>query len=92
MCQLEFKLLIQLYLLSSCRYPFQPDQKVVPHDWEVYLKDTAKIIVLEQSPQKLLEIRNRLYELMIHGIPSEFIFMVRFSDVLAVIISSFKRL
>jgi replication factor C subunit 3/5 len=55
---------------------------VVEHDWEVFLKDTAKIIVLEQSPQKLLEIRNRLYELMIHGIPSEFIFKVRFPDVL----------
>ncbi|XP_021942828.1 replication factor C subunit 3 [Zootermopsis nevadensis] len=66
-----------ILFLESCKvqqYPFQPDQKVVAHDWEIFLKDTAKIIVLEQSPQKLLEIRNRLYELIIHGIPSEFIF------------------
>lgn len=63
---------------------------MVAHDWEIFLKDTAKIIVLEQSPQKLLEIRNRLYELMIHGIPSEFIFKVSLLDVLAVIIGFFK--
>jgi Clamp-loader complex subunit E C-terminus. len=68
--------------LSGCiffyRYPFQPDQKVAAHDWEIFLKETAKMIVQEQSPQKLLQIRSRLYELMIHGIPSEFIFKVRF--------------
>lgn len=62
------------------------------HDWEIYLKDTAKMIVLEQSPQKLLQIRNRLYELMIHGIPSEVIFKVRYLYVLAAVISSFKGL
>jgi hypothetical protein len=77
-------------LLSSCRYPFQPDQKVAAHDWEIYLKDTAKMIVLEQSPQKLLQIRSRLYELMIHGIPSEVIFKVRFIDVLAAVISNLR--
>jgi replication factor C subunit 3/5 len=63
---------------------------VAAHDWEIYLKDTAKMIVLEQSPQKLLQIRSRLYELMIHGIPSEVIFKVRFLDVLAAVISDFK--
>lgn len=74
-------------MFPSYRYPFQPDQKVAAHDWEVFLKDTAKLIVSEQSPQKLLQVRNRLYELMIHGIPSEFIFKVSFLGVLAVIIS-----
>ncbi|KAJ9592680.1 hypothetical protein L9F63_015652 [Diploptera punctata] len=66
-----------ILFLEACKvqqYPFQADQRILEHDWEVYLKDTAKLIVLEQSPQKLLEIRARLYELMIHGIPSEFIF------------------
>uniref|UniRef100_A0A2Z5U5W7 Replication factor C subunit 3 n=1 Tax=Reticulitermes speratus TaxID=60591 RepID=A0A2Z5U5W7_9NEOP len=66
-----------ILFLETCKvqqYPFQPDQKVAAHDWEIFLKDTAKMIVQEQSPQKLLQIRNRLYELMIHGIPSEFIF------------------
>jgi replication factor C subunit 3/5 len=58
---------------------------VAVHDWEIYLNDTAKMIVMEQSPQKLLQIRSRLYELMIHGIPSEVIFKVRFLDVLAIL-------
>lgn len=75
--QLDFNPVVWLYFFRSYRYPFQPDQKVAAHDWEIFLKDTAKMIVQEQSPQKLLQIRNRLYELMIHGIPSEFIFKVR---------------
>ena len=76
--QLKFNSFIWLYFFPSYRYPFQPNQTVALHDWEIFLKDTAKMIVQEQSPQKLLQIRNRLYELTIHGIPSEFIFKVRF--------------
>ena len=74
---LEFNSVIWLYFFPFYRYPFQPNQTVALHDWEIFLKDTAKMIVQEQSPQKLLQIRSRLYELMIHGIPSEFIFKVR---------------
>ncbi|PSN53349.1 Replication factor C subunit 3 [Blattella germanica] len=66
-----------ILLLEACKvqqYPFQADQKVLEYDWEVYLRDTAKMIVLEQTPQKLMQIRERLYELMMRGVSSEFIF------------------
>ena len=45
-------------------------------DWEVYLRDTAAKIVEEQSPKRLLEVRERIYELLTHCIPSEAIFKV----------------
>lgn len=45
-------------------------------DWEVYLRDTAAKIVEEQSPKRLLEVRERIYELLTHCIPSEVIFKV----------------
>jgi len=63
--------------LEACRaerYPFVDKQPVVEPDWERYLKETAFQIVQEQSPAKLLEVRERLYELLCHCIPPEVIF------------------
>jgi replication factor C subunit 3/5 len=45
-------------------------------DWEVYVTRTAALAVQEQSPARLEEIRNRVYELITHGIPTEVIFKV----------------
>jgi len=42
-------------------------------DWEVYIEATAKQILDEQSPQRLLQVRNRLYELITHCIPPDVI-------------------
>jgi len=42
-------------------------------DWEVYIEATADMILKEQSPQRLLQVRNRLYELITHCIPPEVI-------------------
>ena len=47
-----------------------PDTPVAAADWEEYLDATAKRILDEQSPQRLLEVRGRLYELITHCIPS----------------------
>lgn len=47
-----------------------PDTPVASADWEEYLDATAKRILDEQSPQRLLEVRGRLYELITHCIPS----------------------
>nr|XP_020476087.1 replication factor C subunit 3 [Monopterus albus] len=55
------------------QYPFSVDQEVPETDWEVYLRETANVIVSQQSPQKLLEVRARLYELLTHCIPPEII-------------------
>ncbi|KAG7247206.1 hypothetical protein CRUP_003287, partial [Coryphaenoides rupestris] len=57
----------------SQRYPFSADQEVPETDWEVYLRETANAIVSQQSPQRLMEVRARLYELLTHCIPAEII-------------------
>ena len=67
-----------ILLLEACRvnqYPFTTDQPVIDLDWEIYLKQTAKAILEEQTPRKLLEVRARLYELLTHCIPADVIFV-----------------
>jgi len=67
-----------LLLLEACKVaklPLTPDQEVQELDWEVYLRETAKQILAEQSPRRLLEVRGRLYELISHCIPPEVIFV-----------------
>ncbi|XP_042313372.1 replication factor C subunit 3 [Sceloporus undulatus] len=65
-----------LLMCEACRVqqlPFTPDQDISETDWEVYLRETANAIVSEQTPQRLLEVRGRLYELLTHCIPPEII-------------------
>ena len=67
-----------ILLLEACRVkqsPLTADQQVMELDWEVFLKQTAVEILREQTPQKLLDVRNRLYELMSHCIPPDAIFV-----------------
>lgn len=42
-------------------------------DWETYTAKTADMIVSQQSPQRLLEVRGKLYELLVHAIPARVI-------------------
>jgi len=49
---------------------------VVVPDWQLYIGDTAKQILSQLTPGKLLEVRSMLYELIIHGIPTNVIFKV----------------
>lgn len=46
-------------------------------DWQVFLRETARGLVAQQSQEKLLEVRGRLYELLTHGIPPDIIFKVQ---------------
>lgn len=65
-----------LLMCEACKvqqYPFSPDQEVVEPDWKIYLEETATLMVQQQSPQRLLEIRERLYELLTHCIPPDII-------------------
>ncbi len=48
----------------------QPIQKT---DWELYITQLAADIVREQSPQKLIATREKLYELLINCIPASVI-------------------
>lgn len=66
-----------LLMLEAARvqkYPFDENPDSIPTtDWEDYVRETALEILKEQTPQKLLAIRNRLYELMTHCIPPDVI-------------------
>ncbi|CAH8533629.1 unnamed protein product [Dicrocoelium dendriticum] len=53
--------------------PLLPDQSIQLPDWQVFLTETASIILSEQSPRKILEVRTRLYELLCHCIPPDVI-------------------
>jgi len=43
---------------------------VVATDWETYLEQVATDISQEQSPTRLLMVRDKLYELLVHCIPA----------------------
>ncbi|XP_013907466.1 PREDICTED: replication factor C subunit 3 [Thamnophis sirtalis] len=65
-----------LLMCEACRVqqlPFTPDQDISEADWEVYLRETANAIVSQQTPQRLFEVRGRLYELLTHCIPADII-------------------
>jgi len=65
-----------ILMMEACRvqqYPFVPNQTVPLSDWETFIAQLGMSIVQEQSPQKLLEAREKLYELLINCIPADVI-------------------
>ncbi|KAJ8882784.1 hypothetical protein PR048_014598 [Dryococelus australis] len=66
--------LLSLQAARVQQYPFTPDQSVPSQDWLTYLRETANMIVKEQSPQMLFQVRERLYELLTRGVPPGLIF------------------
>jgi len=66
-----------LLMCETCRVftiNLSPNQQIVEPDWEIYLKKTAEMIAQEQSPQRLKDVRERLYVLLGHDIPPDIIF------------------
>jgi len=66
-----------ILMLEACRaerYPFTDNQPLVEPDWERFLRDTALSIVHEQTPERLLKVREAIYELLSHCIPTDLIF------------------
>eukprot|EP00126_Sphaerothecum_destruens_P007577 Sdes_comp19900_c0_seq3m12282 len=59
-------------------------------DWEQFLKETSSKILGEQTPQRLLEIRSRLYELMSHCIPPSVIIKTLCSELIKNLDNSLK--
>lgn len=49
------------------------DQPVQKTDWELYISQIAVDIVREQSPQRLLSVREKFYELLVNCIPADVI-------------------
>ena len=48
-------------------------------DWEVYCHKVADLIVAEQSPARVMEVRSKFYELLSHCIPPTVILKVSFA-------------
>jgi replication factor C subunit 3/5 len=76
----------QLCVLTSCF--FRPLSRLRPTldsdsletakpDWETFCIKVADSILAQQDPERLLEVRGRLYELMSHCIPPVLILKVR---------------
>jgi len=65
-----------ILMLETCKldqYPFQEGQRTQSPEWEDFLQGVATLIIAEQSPKRLLMVRNKLYELLVHCIPPDLI-------------------
>lgn len=62
--------------LEACkvqRYPFEVDMPIELPDWEIFIHGIASDIIRDQSPQKLLACREKLYELLSKCVPADII-------------------
>ena len=66
---------------SSLEPKLRPDlsssQSVAKPDWETYCYKVADMIIQEQTPQRVMDVRAKLYELLSHCIPATVILKVR---------------
>ncbi|KAJ3068714.1 Subunit of heteropentameric Replication factor C (RF-C) [Podochytrium sp. JEL0797] len=77
-----------LLMLESAKvryYPFMVDQPIPLTDWENYIHETARVIVEEQTPKRLQDVRGRLYELLTHCIAPEVILKTLMFDIIKLI-------
>lgn len=65
--------LLMLEAAKVQHYPLAADQPVVLPDWELYICRISREILQEQSPTKLLQVRDMLYELLTNCIPADVI-------------------
>lgn len=63
--------------LITCRPDLSGSLKIAKPDWETYCHKVADLIVQEQSPARVLEVRAKLYELLTHCIPPTIILKVK---------------
>lgn len=74
----SFKTISPSHSLLTGEKQSASDLDSVPRpDWEKYAGKTAEKILGEQSPERLLEVRGMLYELLVHCIPAPLIISVR---------------
>lgn len=60
-------------MIHTCSPDLSGPISIAKPDWELFAAKTADLIVSEQSPKKLLEVRGKLYELLVHAIPPRLI-------------------
>ncbi|CAJ0933313.1 unnamed protein product, partial [Mesorhabditis belari] len=66
-----------LLLLESSKAQYNPlreGQKVPEPEWETYLRETADLILRKQTADCLMQVRERLYEVISRCIPPALIF------------------
>ncbi|KAL1243702.1 hypothetical protein TSPI_00431 [Trichinella spiralis] len=64
------------------RRNYLSENPVIEPDWEICMKETASMILREQTPKMLLQVRGRLYELIVHCIPASLIFKSLYFELL----------
>jgi len=67
------KALLALEACKAHQYPFTEDQEVQLADWELYVAEIAELIIAEQTPKRLYEVRSKIYELLINCIPGSLV-------------------
>jgi replication factor C subunit 3/5 len=87
-----------LLMLESCHVTTRDDSpkelnpnQPIPHtDWERYISQLASEITREQSPQRLIMARQKLYELLINCIPAQTILKTLVMELLPTLDDSIK--
>lgn len=69
-------LMLQVCATESNQLIYNPNSKlqIKRSPWEIFIEELAKSIVEEQTPQRLLLARNKLYQLLSNCIPPHVIF------------------
>lgn len=67
------KALLSLEACKSVQYPFVDGQEPRQSDWECFVDDMARLLLDEQTPARLLLLRNKTYELITNCIPPEMV-------------------
>lgn len=77
----SFVLPISHLLIMAKVFMNRPDLtgslSIAKPDWETYCHKVADLIIGEQSPTRVLEVRSKLYELLSHCIPPTVILKVQ---------------
>lgn len=84
-----------ILMFESChvqrRDGLTADMPVPATDWELYIKQLAMDITREQTPQRLLSAREKLYELLVNCIPASVILKALVQQVLPNLDDSLKQ-
>eukprot|EP00892_Ulva_mutabilis_P011935 jgi/Ulvmu1/9113/UM005_0208.1 len=65
-----------LLCLECCKvqqFPFSESQQPRLTDWELYIMEITNDILTEQTPKRLLQVRGKVYELLVNVVPPELI-------------------
>jgi replication factor C subunit 3/5 len=84
-----------ILMLEACyvqkRGALTKDQPVQKTDWELYINQLAVEITREQTPQRLMAAREKLYELLVNCIPANVIIKTLAKELMKNLDDSLKR-